>query len=323
MFFSTNRFPETKKNFTRRISVPSLFFLPILLLGCDIPAPDIETSAETSDYLTQPTLNPDLVGVHPQDRVALESLYDGIAGFSTNERRRVDAIEYAPFNFGLEFGDQEIAQIAKLRSLKSLTLPMMGNSMTDQGLKRLANLTELEVLMMHGSDNLTDEGYRHVASLTNLRALGLGMSSVEDSSLVQISELTNLIFLDVTGAPITDTGVQHLSKLQRLESLALVSTQISDKSMVVVAELPRLMSLDIRGCNITDAGLAQLANTDTLVELVAHPTENGGGLITDEGLAHLQKISTLKRVQLAGNPVTPFGVAKLQAALPGCEIQMN
>ena len=65
-----------------------------------------------------------------------------------------------------------------------------------------------------------------------------------------------------------------------------------------------------------DAGLAVLAGLDQLESLQLQQTE-----ISDAGLDNLRKLAKLKTLDLTVTFVSPEAAKKLQAALPGCEVQ--
>ena len=64
-----------------------------------------------------------------------------------------------------------------------------------------------------------------------------------------------------------------------------------------------------------DAGLKQLAGLKALQTLSLSNTS-----VTDEGLKSLSGLKALKSLDLIGTSVTEDGVAKLQKALPNCDI---
>ncbi len=66
---------------------------------------------------------------------------------------------------------------------------------------------------------------------------------------------------------------------------------------------------------ITDDDLPHLWSPDKCLYLELHNTQ-----VTDNGLEHLHRLSNLRYISLHGTQVTDEGVAKLQAALPDCEI---
>ena len=56
--------------------------------------------------------------VHRTERSALESLYDGIAGFETDDHRNVIAVAYGPVDPMVTVTDAEAAQLTRLTKLK-------------------------------------------------------------------------------------------------------------------------------------------------------------------------------------------------------------
>jgi len=155
----------------------------------------------------------------------VRAVYDGISGFLTDDLGHVVAVKYAPFDFsGFVFTDVEAKHLSNLTELQALTLPMMGNQVTDEGVKALSSLSKLEYLAMSGTEKVTSSGFSHLGSLQNLKGLGLGMSPINDDGLSNLAGLSQLEFLDLTGAKIGDRGIGHLRGLKSLQSLALVST---------------------------------------------------------------------------------------------------
>ena len=74
--------------------------------------------------------------------------------------------------------------------------------------------------------------------------------------------------------------------------------------------LTELQSLVLTNCQVTNADLAHVGGLGTLKELVVR-TEAEPGRVTDAGLAHLAKLTQLKILTLAGQPVTDAGLAHL------------
>jgi Leucine-rich repeat (LRR) protein len=142
---------------------------------------------------------------------------------------------------------------------------------------------------------LRDEGIVHLAALHNLEVLDLWTTAIGDESLLIISEnFPKLKELGVSATRITDAGLEHLVNLQDLSALHLNETQITHKGLAVLPNLHSLTSLGVQGTGITDADL------DTLAKCV--------------------KLTTL---WLDRTKVTATGVAKLQAALPNCKIEVS
>jgi hypothetical protein len=77
--------------------------------------------------------------------------------------------------------------------------------------------------------------------------------------------------------------------------------------------------LNLAECKIGDDGLKALAGLTALQNLNLAETQ-----VTDAGLDQLKGLKNLKTLDLsADSDVTPSGVAKLQKALPHCQIKSD
>ena len=110
---------------------------------------------------------------------------------------------------------------------------------SDDGLKHLSGLTNLQVLILWDID-VGDDGLKHLSGLTNLEALTLEGTQVTGDGLKHLSGLTNLGTLHLEGKKITDDGLKHLSGLTNLLWLSLKDTQVSDDGVKMLQQkLPR------------------------------------------------------------------------------------
>jgi len=198
--------------------------------------------------------------------------------------------------------------IVRLAGLRSLNLGQ--TDVTDKGLRYIKNLKSLEYLDI--PPRLTDRGMAYIAELTTLKGLYLGgvqISQVTDAGLRHLSKLTSLEELYIRGERMGDAGLAHLRDLPRLEYLCLFGSHFSDRGMVHVKIMPslRILSFHERLCRITDAGLVQISEMPKLQILCLHEMKN----ITDDGLAHLSKLRSLKKLNIGGSQVTDRGLAYL------------
>ena len=69
---------------------------------------------------------------------------------------------------------------------------------------------------------------------------------------------------------------------------------------------------------MTNAGLEHVATLTGLKHLQLNATA-----VTDPGLEHLLELTSLVKLELRDTKVTAAGVAKLQQALPDCQIEWN
>jgi hypothetical protein len=108
------------------------------------------------------------------------------------------------------------ADLARLRDLASLReLEFNAYRATDQGMKHLGELNELEILRLASggeSSKITDDGLQHLSGLRRLRVLWLFGTNVSDAGLPKLQELTALHELNLQHTQVTDAGVAKLQK---------------------------------------------------------------------------------------------------------------
>jgi hypothetical protein len=140
--------------------------------------------------------------------------------------------------------DAGLAYVTDLKMLRRLVLP---ERVTNSGLVRVAEMTELDDISLFWTQ-VTDPGIQHLLNLKNLRSLALphiteaGIADLtafehleslsivggcSDEGLKSIAGLTKLQDLTISSELITDAGVMHLQGLSRLKKLALTSTRVT------------------------------------------------------------------------------------------------
>src|SRR5437762_1771834 len=117
------------------------------------------------------------------------------------------------------------------------------------------------------------------------------------------------------GTSVTDTAIAPLKDLSSLTDLNLAGTKITDSGLATIEKLTYLTRLHLELTTITDAGLAHLKNLTNLDYLNLY-----GTAVTDAGLENLKGLSNLKHLYLWQTKVTEAGVKNLRAALPSLEI---
>jgi hypothetical protein len=181
-----------------------------------------------------------------------------------------------------------VSQLPQLRTLVCVALPE--NQLTDQGMRHLTKMSQLELLSITGS-RITDEGVRWLTGLTSLRSLTLSFA-VSDSSLATIAQMSKLEVLNLTQTNVTDAGIAKLAGLERLDTLILNGTPI-------------------RG-----DGLSALVNSKGLTRLYLSDT-----LIDDSSVEVLASMTQLDFLAILGTGISTDGLERVQAGLSGeCEI---
>lgn len=188
--------------------------------------------------------------------------------------------------------DDDLRHLRPLTKLRQLT--MVYAAITDAGLARIAQISDLEGLGFLWATRFTDAGMANLKALPRIRVLGLTASNITDDGLVHIARLSSLEELGLGGTRVTDAGMAHLRSLRSVRVLVLDSTQVGD------------------------AGLAQIKDLPNLEQLALDYTR-----VTDAGLAHLKDCKRLTHVSVLETDVTRAALTALRQALPKCRIEAD
>ncbi len=226
-----------------------------------------------------------------------------------------------------------ISDFTALYSLPNLTsLSVSDTDIDEEGLKALAqalpscairsDITSRDdtALMLGGvqfsvsatSLDLSGRGLRDISALsecTNLVTLKLKGNQISD--LTPLMNLPNLQNLDVSGNLITD--LRPLIGMKKLQILN-VSDNLVDET-VTVGSIRTLQELDLSGNDLLDncVGLGKLRQLKVL--------DLSSTGLTDTGLASLDKLTGLTKLDVTGNPgLSNNAIGALRYALTGCTV---
>lgn len=206
----------------------------------------------------------------------------------------------------LIFAKRAVASILALASFCLMSVPALIFAKRGRGDKRAEELRFATV---------TDaEGRPLQIRLVNES----GTQGLNDANLKDYPGLEHLEKLDLCMTDVTDKGLAALSVCQNLRELHLSSKLISDEGMKEVARLNTLRLLTLTQTRVTDVGLGVLAGMKHLEEL-----HLGWSPVTDVGIARLGQIPSLRKLELHDTQVTAIGVAKLNEALPACDVSCS
>jgi Leucine-rich repeat (LRR) protein len=197
---------------------------------------------------------------------------------------------------GPDITDAKLANIRGLGKLRQITL--VDTRVTDAGLAHLATLSELESIRLVGKEGTA-------AGLTSR-----GITHVTDAGLAHLAGLHHLKLLEISAAPgVTDLGpLNPRSNLPALTSLNLHDTGVTDTGLTPIEGTAWLKYLDIRSTRITDDGLARLRGLSNAVSLDLQLNAS----VSDEGLAHLERLTNLNVLGLDHTKVSDGGLAHLK-----------
>lgn len=211
---------------------------------------------------------------------------------------------------GSQVADDGLSPLTKLAKIRSVKLNE--TSITDAGLSTIGSIGTLTNLDLRGC-SVTDQGVAKLAGLQKLKAIRFsgksGLTDVTDQSMDVLAGLPNLQVLAIDFLKFAG-GKEGLTKLAGLplQELYASNTLINDESLELLANtFPDLKKLRASGCQVSSEGLKAIGKMTNLQELDL--SENTS--IFDDGLAHLQPMHQLQKLNLWRVPITDEGVASL------------
>ena len=223
--------------------------------------------------------------------------------------------------------DTGLGYLGQLPRLRDLSLPRAHyvdpgkdkGYYTDEGLKALAGLMEMECLFIGGL-GVTDAGIGCLTGMRYLRELSLfGCSRITDESLRHVAGLRSLERLSISHGRFTMSGLKALNSLTNLQNLQ-VKTVIQDNSGLDLSGLTNLRDLSFELASKQADGdvamykeqdIAGMGRLTSLRRLQISHT----GIPDGRVLRHLAGLKHLERLSIGGNGLTDDGVTYL-AQLP-------
>jgi hypothetical protein len=187
--------------------------------------------------------------------------------------------------------DDLLQKLAKQPGLKELLL--METQATDEGLRHVGNMTELDELYIWDASSVTDVGVSRLSRLKNLKNIHINHSHLTDSSLALLSSLPRMEAMSLQQNHFSDAGLARLNGKERLKRL----------------------HLGIGDVRITDAGLAHLKDFKKLEILDIQNSQ-----VTTQGLEQLEGLPNLKELWLSGTSIPITAAQRLREAIPGLKI---
>ncbi|HEY2839962.1 MAG TPA: hypothetical protein VGJ26_12480, partial [Pirellulales bacterium] len=208
-------------------------------------------------------------------------------------------------------GDDDLRLLRALPALESVNL--YNTPVTDDGLAALAELPKLAEVFL--PPQIGVDGVRS-ACRGGVKRLGLAGSRMFDPDFDGRWQMREK--LDLAGVPhLTDAALAKLRSYSYSSEVGEVRVQSP------------VRSLDLSGGRFTDAGMKHFCGPDGLIQLEHLALADTA--LTDAGLAQLQELHVLRRLDLGapritkagvlGVQVTADGVARFKAALPDCDVR--
>lgn len=218
--------------------------------------------------------------------------------------------------------DADLASLEALTRLRDLNLfGPPGRGVGDRGLASIGTLKQLERLHLSTE---TRSGLNHLNGLSNLQYLQVtnwkeadaAQTGPVDELTLDLSGLTQMRDLNLTGLSLHDNDLAFLRRLPLLESLMIQpSSALTAASLRHLQGLPELHRLSVfHLSNCTGQDLTSLSNLPKLRDLRI------AGDITDAALASLAGPPGLNSLMVeTDNPIRKETVAELTKSHPGIE----
>ena len=225
---------------------------------------------------------------------------------------------------------KDLALLEKLSKLQELNL--LGTSITSlqklnlfKRLERLnlsncQNLINIQSLAKHptlkfldlGYTAVTDNDLEMISKMKNLLGLGIyGSDKITDAGIGHLTNLTNLVCLDVSSLPNTTENMytligrldhQNAPKLCNLKELKMSKNKHLKKNCLSVLLSLNLQYLDLSNCSIGNSSLAIINKMASLEGLKLDQEKPKKGL-NKEGLIHLMKLKNLQFLDVENTEV--------------------
>ena len=213
-----------------------------------------------------------------------------------------------------EPGPDDPRQVATLKAIGCIVYGREGNAQTvifsdkqstDENLKHLVGLKNVEVITMRGPD-ITDAGLASLANLPTLHTLNIYDSEISGVGLARLAASKQLKALELAGSTITDEGIANVVHFPELERLKLTGTIVTSECGPSLAGLPKLGYLWLERTDVDDAILKHLGGLQQLKELSLAGTKVDGSALAD-----LAGAKSLTDLSLGGCPIKEMHFAAL------------
>lgn len=167
----------------------------------------------------------------------------------------------------------------------------------DSEFKHLANMTELEELILANCSRDNHTSFSHFTKLTRLGHLGIFHDDIMDQDFVHITKLDKLRSLHLGGCwGLTDTALTKVDRMQKLTHFAITRAPlITGVSLDAICSLP-LKCLHLSNCERINAETIGYINRVTSLTRLDLESTNS---ITDDALRVVSGHPSLRDIRLA------------------------
>ena len=243
--------------------------------------------------------------VGPAELAAIKALQAAGATVKTDEGGSATDIDLLKLTLSAE----SLGFLADLKSLRVLNLA--DSSFSDQTLPVLETVSPQLVQLDLRGCKISDKTAITIARFTGLRALRLngknGQTTIGDDGVKALAACKALKVLALDDLFVGTDALAALTGLTDLEELYLAGTIVDDASCKLIAGFSKLKKLRLARNQVSDTALQTLSVCTSLEELDL----SEDSLITDAGMAHLAKLTQLKKLNLWRDQISDDGALML------------
>jgi len=196
-------------------------------------------------------------------------------------------------------GGRVVLAPAEARGAPRAVLSVVLSDATIDGdlIERLSRFTTIERLNVDGAE-LASEEYLAIIRLTKLRKLSLAGSTFSDEDLpLDVPQLTTL---SLRNTSITDTGLSRLAEMTNLAILDITGTSVTAEGLKALPQLSSLKTLELDDACITQDSVLALQSMKLLKVIPVHVTD-GLGRQVKELMSPLAGSATVQGLHPSGN----------------------
>ena len=210
--------------------------------------------------------------------------------------------------------------LVRLKGFPNLKGTDLHDRQLGTGLDHLRGRLTLKLINIHSA---SDRHLVELRRLPQLESLGLWEPQSGDIGLESLTDLSNLNSLFIGDCKHTDEVLEALPELPLLESLVIQDCKgFVDDDLRHLQRLPNLKYLDVV-CSTSSLGDVALEHLSQLNRLETLALRTPWKDVTDEGLAKLAGMKSLKQMYVLGHQCSPSQLQRLRKALPNCAITVN
>jgi Leucine-rich repeat (LRR) protein len=188
-------------------------------------------------------------------------------------------------------GDQAAAQLRANET--TFVVTTTSRDITDAGLETLSMRSEVNLIDLSLCKKISDSGIEWLTRLRKLESLSIdGCSGLTSRSVVTISGMSSLKWLDISLPIVNDENAKDLVRLSGLKTLYIGDSELTDEGIPSLLRLRALERLSLNYCH----------------------------RISMQGLRALVSLTSLKYLAVVGVNLTDSDLKELRTLLPDCEI---